>query len=114
MKADLEAAVRVTLINLVVALDPTLAFRISTAGMDDGPGAALTSPTMKHIRSFGLTRCDYPKERQWHCAVLSIVSLPEAVVDLRHFRHSCGAGRVAKIRHLAVIFSESTQDRARH
>ena len=39
MKADLEAAVRATLIHLVIALDPNLAFRISAAGMRDGPGA---------------------------------------------------------------------------
>jgi len=41
VKADLEAAVRVTLINLVVALYPNLAFRVGAAGMDDSPGAAL-------------------------------------------------------------------------
>jgi hypothetical protein len=39
MKADLEAAIRVTLMNLVVALDPNSAFRVSAAGMDDGSGA---------------------------------------------------------------------------
>jgi hypothetical protein len=79
MKADLEAAVRVTLINLVVALDPNLGFRISAAGMDDGSGAALSTPERKCIGG-----------PQWHCAVLSIVSLPSHVVGLRHFRHSCG------------------------
>jgi hypothetical protein len=52
MKADLEAAIRVTLVNLVVALDPNLAFRISPTGMDYGPGAALTSSTMTYIHSF--------------------------------------------------------------
>jgi hypothetical protein len=41
MKPDLETAIRVTLVNLVVALDPNSGFRISAAGMDDGPGAAL-------------------------------------------------------------------------
>src|SRR5215469_11858641 len=46
VKADLEAAIGITLINLVVAVDPNSAFRISAAGMDDGPGAPLTSPTM--------------------------------------------------------------------
>jgi hypothetical protein len=61
MKADLEAAVSVTLVNLVVALDPNLAFLISTAGMDDSPGARLTSPTMTHIRSRWLPRGNYPK-----------------------------------------------------
>jgi hypothetical protein len=45
MKADLEPAVAVALINLVVGLDPNLAFRIMGAGMDDGPGAALTTAT---------------------------------------------------------------------
>jgi hypothetical protein len=33
VEADLEAAGRVTLINLVVALDPNLAFRISAPGI---------------------------------------------------------------------------------
>src|SRR6267142_6243967 len=61
MKTDLEAAVRVTLVNLVVALDLHLGFRIGAPGMDDGPGAALTSPTMTHIHSFRLTRGDHPK-----------------------------------------------------
>ena len=55
MKADLEAAVGVPLINLIVALDPNLAFWISAAGMDDGPGAPLTSPTMTHIHPLWLT-----------------------------------------------------------
>jgi hypothetical protein len=59
MEPDLEAAIRVTLINSVVALDPNLAFLIGAAGMDDGPGAALTSPTMAHIHPFRLTRGDY-------------------------------------------------------
>jgi hypothetical protein len=65
-----EAAVRFTLVNLVVALDLHLGFRIGAVGMDDGPGAALTSPTMTHIHSFRLTR----SEPQWHWGVLSIVS----------------------------------------
>jgi hypothetical protein len=60
VKSDLETAVRVTLINPVVALDPNLAFQISAAGMDDGPGAALTSPTMAHVHAFRLARGDYP------------------------------------------------------
>jgi len=37
MKTDLEAAVRVTLVNLVVALDPNLGFRIGAVGMDNDP-----------------------------------------------------------------------------
>jgi len=37
VETDLEAAVRVTLINLVIALDPNLALQVSAAGMDDGP-----------------------------------------------------------------------------
>jgi hypothetical protein len=61
MEADLETAIGVTLIDLAVALDPNLAFRISAAGMDDGPGAALTSPTMADIHSFRLPRGNYPK-----------------------------------------------------
>src|SRR5260370_6102640 len=61
VEADLEAAVRVTLINLVVALDPNLAFRVSAAGMDDRPRAALTSPTTTHIYPLRLPRGDYPK-----------------------------------------------------
>src|ERR1700758_2488252 len=61
MEPDLESTVRITLINLVVAYDPNLAFRISATGMDDGPGAPLTSPTMTHIHSFRLTRGDHPK-----------------------------------------------------
>src|SRR6267142_3972701 len=61
MKTDLEAAVRVTLVNLVVALDLHLGFRIGAAGMDDGPGAALTSSTMIHMNAFRLARGDYPK-----------------------------------------------------
>jgi hypothetical protein len=43
IKTDLEAAVRISLIDLIVALDPNFALRISAAGMDDAPGAALTS-----------------------------------------------------------------------
>ena len=76
MKADLEAAIRVTLINLVVALDPNLALQVSAAGMDDGPGAVLTSSTMTQIHSFRFPRGDYPK-RAAHCAVLSIRHPPE-------------------------------------
>jgi hypothetical protein len=60
MKEDLKSAVRVTLINPLVTLDPVLAFRIRASGMDDGPGAALTSPTMTHIHAFRLARGDYP------------------------------------------------------
>jgi len=41
VEADLEAAVRVTLVNPVVALDRSLAFRISAAGMDHRSSAAL-------------------------------------------------------------------------
>src|SRR5215472_17414689 len=48
-ETDLEAAIGVTFIDLVVALDPNLAFQISATGMDDGPGATLTRPTMTHI-----------------------------------------------------------------
>src|SRR5215831_4666855 len=55
MKADLEAAVGVPLINLIVALDPNLAFWISAARMDDGSGATLACPTMTHIHPFWLT-----------------------------------------------------------
>jgi hypothetical protein len=76
MKADLEAAVRVTLINLVVALDPNLAFRISAAEMDDGPGAALTSPTMTHVHSFRLPRGDYPEASRNGIAPFSLHRLP--------------------------------------
>ena len=50
-KADLEAAVCVTLINLVVALDPNLAFRISAAGMGDGSGAIADD-----LSAFGASR----------------------------------------------------------
>jgi hypothetical protein len=60
-KADLEAVIRVSLMNLVVALDPNLAFRISAAGMDDSLGAALTRSTMTHIHSLGFARGGYPK-----------------------------------------------------
>jgi hypothetical protein len=59
-KADLEAVIRVSLIN-VVALDPNLAFRISAAGMDNSLGAALTRSTMTHIHSLGFARGGYPK-----------------------------------------------------
>jgi hypothetical protein len=45
MKEDLKSAARVTLINPLVTLDPVLAFRIRASGMDDGLGAALTTPT---------------------------------------------------------------------
>jgi hypothetical protein len=55
MKADLKAAVRVTFIDLVVALYPNLAFWISAAGMDDGSGATLACPTMTHIHPLWLT-----------------------------------------------------------
>jgi len=55
MKTDLEAAVGVPLINLIVALDPNLSFWISAAGMDDGPGATLTRPTMTHLDPLWLT-----------------------------------------------------------
>jgi hypothetical protein len=55
VKADLEAAIGVTLINLVVALYPNLAFWISAAGMDDGSGATLTRPTMTYIYPLWLT-----------------------------------------------------------
>ena len=51
MKAHLEAAVRATLINLVVALDPNLAFRISAAGMGDGSGAIADD-----LSAFGASR----------------------------------------------------------
>ena len=61
VKADLEAAIGVTLINLVVAFDPNSAFRISAAGMDDSLGAALTRSTMTHIHSLGFARGGYPK-----------------------------------------------------
>jgi hypothetical protein len=55
MEPDLEAAIGVTLIHLVVALDPNLSFWISAAGMDDGPGATLTRPTMTHLDPLWLT-----------------------------------------------------------
>jgi hypothetical protein len=37
VEADLEAAIRVTLVNLVIALDPNLGLRLSAAEIDDGP-----------------------------------------------------------------------------
>jgi hypothetical protein len=37
MKADLDATVRVTLVDLVIALDPNLGLRLSAAEIDDGP-----------------------------------------------------------------------------
>src|SRR5260370_16286877 len=61
VEADLEAAVRVTLINLVVALDPNLAFRVSAAGMDDRPRAALPSPTTRHIYPLRLPPTNSPQ-----------------------------------------------------
>ena len=61
MKTDLEAAIRITLINLVVAFNPNTAFRKSAAGVDDGSSTALTSPTMTDIHSFRLSKSDYSK-----------------------------------------------------
>src|SRR5215471_327357 len=55
IKADLKAAVGVTFIDLVVALDPNLAFWIRAAGMDDGSGATLACPTMTHIHPLWFT-----------------------------------------------------------
>jgi hypothetical protein len=61
MEADFSAAGSVPLINVVIALDPNLAFRIGAAGMDHGPRAALTRPTMTNIDELRLTRGDEPK-----------------------------------------------------
>jgi hypothetical protein len=51
----------IPLINVVIALDPNLVFRISAAGMDDGPCATLTRPTVTNIDEFRLTRGDDAK-----------------------------------------------------
>jgi len=48
-------SVGVTFIDLIFALDPNLSFWISAAGMDDGPGATLTRPTMTHLDPLWLT-----------------------------------------------------------
>jgi hypothetical protein len=61
-----------------------LGFRIGAAGMDDGPGAALTSPTMTHIHSFRLTRGDHPKR--------AAMTLRRSLLVARH--HDCPKRRL--------------------
>jgi len=61
MEADFQAAGSVALVNIVIALNPNLAFRIRAAGMDDGTRSTLTRPTMTNIDELRLTRGDEPK-----------------------------------------------------
>jgi hypothetical protein len=55
MEADFHAAGSVALVNIVIALDPNLAFRIGATGMDDGSGPTLTRPTMTNIDELRFT-----------------------------------------------------------